>query len=169
MRFTDADVHFMTGMIGHHAQALVMSDLAPSHGASPAVQTLAARIINAQKDEIALMGQWLRDRGQTVPEVHISGVTLPNRVLMGSMHTNLEETRDWNRVATFYARRAQGGVGLMVTGGIAPNPEGGVFAGASGLYSAEDIAHHRIVTDRVHGAGGRWLRSSGSLSPAAPL
>lgn len=76
MRFTDADVHFMTGMIGHHAQALVMSALVPTHGASPAVQTLAARIINAQKDEIALMEQWLRDRGQPVPEVHIDGLNL---------------------------------------------------------------------------------------------
>ncbi|MCA0273238.1 MAG: NADPH-dependent 2,4-dienoyl-CoA reductase [Proteobacteria bacterium] len=82
-------------------------------------------------------------------------VTLPNRVLMGSMHTNLEETGDWNRIAEFYATRARGGVGLMVTGGMAPNPEGGVFQGASGLYSPEDIAHHRIVTDRVHDGGGR--------------
>jgi 2,4-dienoyl-CoA reductase (NADPH2) len=82
-------------------------------------------------------------------------VTLPNRVLMGSMHTGLEETRDWNRVATFYAERAEGGVGLMVTGGMAPNREGGVFPGAAGLFGANDIANHRIVTDRVHGAGGR--------------
>ena len=82
-------------------------------------------------------------------------VTLPNRVLMGSMHTNLEETKDWNRVAEFYAERARGGVGLMVTGGMAPNREGGVFPGASGLYTAEDMANQRIVTDRVHQAGGR--------------
>ena len=74
--FTDADVHFMTGMIGHHAQALVMSAMAPTHGANAEVQTLAARIINAQKDEIATMQQWLRDRGQPVPEVHIAGTTL---------------------------------------------------------------------------------------------
>ena len=76
MGFTEADVHFMTGMIGHHAQALVMSAMAPTHGASVAVQTLAARIINAQQDEIATMQQWLRDRGQPVPEVHITGTTL---------------------------------------------------------------------------------------------
>ena len=82
-------------------------------------------------------------------------VVLPNRVLMGSMHTNLEETGDWNRVAEFYATRARGGVGLMVTGGMAPNREGGVFPGAAGLFTAEDIAHHRLVTDRVHDAGGR--------------
>ena len=76
MRFSGADVRFMTGMIGHHAQAIVMSRLAPTHGASPTIQTLAARIINAQEAEIATMQQWLRDRGQTVPEVHIAGTTL---------------------------------------------------------------------------------------------
>ncbi|WP_320176976.1 NADPH-dependent 2,4-dienoyl-CoA reductase [Roseovarius pacificus] len=82
-------------------------------------------------------------------------VTLKNRVLMGSMHTGLEETKDWDRVAEFYATRARGGVGLMVTGGMAPNPEGGVFPGAAGLYTEQDIANHRHVTDRVHDAGGR--------------
>ena len=81
--------------------------------------------------------------------------TLRNRVLMGSMHTGLEETGDWNRVATFYAERAAGGVGLMVTGGMAPNREGGVFPGAAGLFSAQDIANHRVVTDRVHDADGK--------------
>jgi uncharacterized protein (DUF305 family) len=74
--FTDADVDFMTGMIGHHAQALVMSALAPTNGANREVQRLCARIINAQQDEIATMQQWLRDRGQPVPEVHITGTTL---------------------------------------------------------------------------------------------
>ncbi|MDJ0629765.1 MAG: NADPH-dependent 2,4-dienoyl-CoA reductase [Rhodobacter sp.] len=81
--------------------------------------------------------------------------TLANRVLMGSMHTGLEETRDWDRVATFYAERAAGGVALMVTGGMAPNSEGGVFPGAAGLFTDQDIANHRVVTDRVHGAGGK--------------
>ncbi len=80
--------------------------------------------------------------------------TLKNRVLMGSMHTGLEETGDWNRVAEFYATRARGGVGLMVTGGMAPNREGGVFPGAAGLFTDADIQNHRIVTDRVHAAGG---------------
>lgn len=81
--------------------------------------------------------------------------TLKNRVLMGSMHTGLEETGDWSRVAEFYATRARGGVGLMVTGGMAPNREGGVFPGAAGLFTAQDIANHRIVTGRVHDAGGK--------------
>ncbi|GAB5537591.1 MAG: hypothetical protein Rubg2KO_38400 [Rubricoccaceae bacterium] len=75
-RFVQADTDFMTGMIGHHAQALVMSAWAPTNGANPAVQRLAARIINAQQDEIKLMQKWLRDRDQPVPLVHIEGSTL---------------------------------------------------------------------------------------------
>lgn len=81
-------------------------------------------------------------------------VTLKNRVLMGSMHTGLEENKDWNRVAEFYAARARGGVSLMVTGGMAPNREGGVYPGAAGLFTDEDIANHKIVTGRVHDADG---------------
>lgn len=75
MRFTEADVRFMTDMIHHHAQAVVMGGLAPTHGASPSIQTLAARIINSQADEIAMMERWLRDRGLPVPEAHLE---LPN-------------------------------------------------------------------------------------------
>ena len=81
--------------------------------------------------------------------------TLKNRVLMGSMHTGLEETKDWNRVAEFYAARARGGVGLMVTGGIGPNLEGSVLPGAAMMVSDQDVANHRIVTDRVHEADGK--------------
>ncbi|UWQ63071.1 NADPH-dependent 2,4-dienoyl-CoA reductase [Leisingera caerulea] len=81
--------------------------------------------------------------------------TLKNRVLMGSMHTGLEETGDWNRVAEFYAARARGGVALMVTGGIGPNMEGSVLPGASMMTSAKDVENHSVVTDRVHEAGGR--------------
>ena len=69
--FHDADVHFMTAMIGHHAQALVMAGFAPENGAGPTIRTLCARIVNAQQDEIALMQRWLRERGLPVPEVHV--------------------------------------------------------------------------------------------------
>jgi 2,4-dienoyl-CoA reductase (NADPH2) len=81
--------------------------------------------------------------------------TLKNRVLMGSMHTGLEETKDWNRVAEFYAERARGEVGLMVTGGIGPNLEGSVLPGASMMTTDADIENHSIVTKRVHDAGGK--------------
>ncbi len=66
--YTPADVAFMTGMIGHHAQAVVMSRWVPTHGADPAVRILASRIINSQQDEIATMQRWLRDRNQPVPD-----------------------------------------------------------------------------------------------------
>ncbi|MEJ1999724.1 MAG: FAD-dependent oxidoreductase, partial [Maritimibacter sp.] len=81
--------------------------------------------------------------------------TLKNRVLMGSMHTGLEERGDWDRVAEYYAARARGGAGLIVTGGIAPNPEGAVAPGASGMYGPDDVANHKIITDRVHAEGGK--------------
>lgn len=81
--------------------------------------------------------------------------TLRNRALMGSMHTGLEERGDWQRVAAYYAERARGGAGLIVTGGIAPNPEGAVFAGATGMMNDEDVANHRIITERVHTEGGK--------------
>jgi len=76
MSFTEADVRFMTGMIGHHAQALIMARMAPQNGASPRIQRLAARIINSQKDEIKSMQTWLERRDQPVPEVHIDGLSL---------------------------------------------------------------------------------------------
>jgi len=81
--------------------------------------------------------------------------TLPNRFLMGSMHTGLEEAGDWDKVAAYYAERAAGGVALMVTGGMAPNIEGGVLPGASGLFTDQDIENHRIVTKRTHEEGGK--------------
>ncbi|MCP1167464.1 NADPH-dependent 2,4-dienoyl-CoA reductase [Limimaricola litoreus] len=87
--------------------------------------------------------------------ITLGPLSLPNRVLMGSMHTGLEETGDWDRVSTFYATRARGGVGLMVTGGMAPNREGGVYPGAAGLFTQDDIANHGRVTRAVHEAGGR--------------
>lgn len=76
MNFTQADIDFMYGMIPHHAQALIMSRLAPENNASPSIQILAARIINAQGDEIELMKKWLRDRDQPVPEIHIDGLEM---------------------------------------------------------------------------------------------
>ena len=90
---------------------------------------------------------------QMMRPLDLGHVVLKNRVMMGSMHTGLEEVGDWGRVAAFYTARAT--AGLIVTGGMAPNREGGVFPGAAGLYSDTDIAHHRHVTDAVHAAGGR--------------
>ena len=68
--YTEADVAFMTNMIGHHSQAIHISGWAPTHGASPAVRRLAERIINAQQDEIVTMKQWLVDRQKPMPDEH---------------------------------------------------------------------------------------------------
>ena len=73
--YTEADVHFMSAMIGHHAQALEMAALAPTHGANPSVRTLAERIINGQQDEIVTMQQWLRARRKPVPEPAPNGTS----------------------------------------------------------------------------------------------
>ena len=82
--------------------------------------------------------------------------TLKNRVLMGSMHLGLEEAPNgFERMAAFYAERVRGGVGLIVTGGIAPNGEGGVHSGAAQMTTEKDVENHRIVTDRVHADGGK--------------
>ncbi|MEE4124235.1 NADPH-dependent 2,4-dienoyl-CoA reductase [Pseudomonas viridiflava] len=82
--------------------------------------------------------------------------TLRNRSLMGSMHTGLEEKPGgFERMAAYFAERAQGGVGLMVTGGIAPNEEGGVYEGAAKLTTQEEALQHRVVTQAVHEAGGK--------------
>jgi len=82
--------------------------------------------------------------------------TLANRVLMGSMHTGLEEASDgFARMAEFYAERARGGVGLIVTGGIAPNFAGRVEPRASQLSFPWQVARHRIITEAVHAAGGK--------------
>ncbi|MCV6603706.1 MAG: NADPH-dependent 2,4-dienoyl-CoA reductase, partial [Porticoccaceae bacterium] len=81
---------------------------------------------------------------------------LKNRVLMGSMHMGLEEQKGgFEKMAAFYAERARGGVGLIVTGGIAPNAQGVVFQGAAMMASATDVANHSVVTEAVHQAGGK--------------
>jgi len=84
--YTEADVQFMSGMIHHHAQAIAMSKLAPTHGAGSSVRILTERIINAQTDEIRLMQQWLRDRGQPVPEPSPKGMKM---MMNGEEHTML--------------------------------------------------------------------------------
>ncbi len=84
--YTKADIDFMSGMIHHHAQALVMSRLAPTNDAGRDVRVLTERIINAQTDEIALMQQWLRERNQVVPEPNPKGMRM---VMNGVEHDML--------------------------------------------------------------------------------
>ena len=82
--------------------------------------------------------------------------TLKNRTLMGSMHTGLEEKPNgFERMAAYFAERARGGVGLMVTGGIGPNEEGGVYSGAAKLSTPEEAEKHKIVTQPEIGSAER--------------
>ena len=167
--FTEADTHFMTGMIAHHAQALVMSRLAPSNGASPQVRTLAARIINAQQDEIELMQQWLRDREQPVPEIHIEGIVLMVHGAGGhAMHSHMpgmltqEQLEDlaaarganFDRLFLTYMIQHHAGAVHMVdelfgTDGAALDEE--AFKLASGIHvdQVTEIARMEYMLDRL--------------------
>jgi 2,4-dienoyl-CoA reductase (NADPH2) len=83
-------------------------------------------------------------------------VTLRNRIVMGSMHTGLEDrARDYPKLAAYFAERARGGTGLIVTGGIAPNVAGWIGPFAGKLNSRREVARHRLVADAVHAEGGR--------------
>jgi 2,4-dienoyl-CoA reductase (NADPH2) len=82
--------------------------------------------------------------------------TLPNRVIMGSMHTGLEDrAKDAPKLAAYFAERARGGVGLMITGGYAPNRTGWLLPFAGKLSARSEVRRHRLVTDAVHAAGGK--------------
>lgn len=126
--FTTADVQFMTDMIGHHAQALEMARMVPTHGASASVGILAARITNAQQDEIATMQRWLSDRGQPVPEVSETGmVAMPGGghamhhaampgMLSGAQMQQLSEARgeDFDQLfLTFMIQHHRGAVAMV--------------------------------------------------------
>lgn len=112
--------------------------------------------------------------------------SLKNRVLMGSMHTGLEEAKGgYERMAAFYAERARGGVGLIVTGGVSPNLAGRAAPFSAELSRSSQVKHHRRVTDRVHAEGGKialqilhtgryafhpWAVSASSIkSPISPF
>ncbi len=116
----------MTGMISHHAQALVMSGLAPTHGASPVMRILTSRIINAQTDEIAFMQAWLRDRQRHVPEVEVDGLTLTidggpaprmHGMLSDAQMQELAAARgvEWDRVFLTYMIQHHEGAVTMVS------------------------------------------------------
>ena len=103
---------------------------------------------------------------------------LKNRVLMGSMHTGLEEAKNgFERLAAFYEERAEGGVGLIVTGGVAPNSQSLVFPGAIVLNKPSQVDNHKLVTQAVHAADskicmqilhtGRYAYLPDSIAPSA--
>ncbi|WP_033823341.1 NADPH-dependent 2,4-dienoyl-CoA reductase [Kitasatospora sp. MBT63] len=93
---------------------------------------------------------------QLLSPLDLGFTTLPNRVVMGSMHVGLEEAEGgFERMAAFYAERARGGVGLIVTGGIAPNEAGRPWSGGAKLTTAAEADEHRVITAAVHREGGR--------------
>lgn len=113
-----------------------------------------------------------------IPHADGSQTTLRCRVLMGSMHTGLEEKPDGiARMAAFYAERARGGVALIVTGGLSPNAEGNMWAGMRTLANEADAAPHRAITDAVHAHGalvamqllhaGRYAHHDQGVAPSA--
>jgi len=169
--YTTADVQFMQGMIVHHAQAVVMSDWAPTHGASPALATLARRIGLSQRDEIQLMQHWLLDRGLPTPDplhlrsphagpvvdsspMHMPGMDMDSHPMMAGMLTpeqmrQLDQARD----TTFDRLYLQGMIthhegALAMVAQLYAAPGGGEQPEISGL--ANDIdAGQRVEIARM--------------------
>ena len=122
--YTRADVEFMSGMIGHHAQAVVMAGWAGSHGAGTAVRRLAERIVVGQRDEIALMESWLRERNEAVPGTDSSQGGMPGMVhyphvpgmLTAEQLAQLDQARGpaFDRLfLTFMIRHHQGAITMV--------------------------------------------------------
>ena len=141
------DVSFISGMIGHHTQAIVMSRWAPTHGASPSVETLAERIINAQQDEINAMRRWLVDHHQPLPEVSAHGIMMDmngmqHEMAMPGMLTDaqlkqLDEARgkEFDRLfLTFMIQHHQGAVTMV----------NDLFATAG---AAQEVTVYKIASD----------------------
>lgn len=146
-RYTAADVAFMSGMIHHHAQAVLMAGWAESHGASPAVRTLCDRIVVAQRDEIALVQRWLRERHEPVPEGDASHDMMPGmaHAMMPGMLTaeqlaQLDSARgpEFDRLfLTFMIRHHQGAIAMVnqLLGSQGAGEEETVFRFSSDVYA----------------------------------
>jgi uncharacterized protein (DUF305 family) len=145
--YTAADVAFMSGMIHHHAQAVLMAGWAPSHGAGASVRTLCERIVVAQRDEIGLMQRWLRDRNETVPEGDAAHDMMPGmeHVMMPGMLTaeqlaQLDSARgtDFDRLfLRFMIQHHQGAITMVnqLFGSQGGGEEETVFRFASDVYA----------------------------------
>jgi uncharacterized protein (DUF305 family) len=114
--YTRADVEFMSGMIGHHAQAVVMAGWTASHGAGTAVQRLAERIVVGQRDEIALMESWLRERNEAVPGPGVTHNAHMPGMLTAEQLAQLDQARgaEFDRLfLTFMIRHHQGAITMV--------------------------------------------------------
>jgi uncharacterized protein (DUF305 family) len=166
--YTPADVHFIAGMIGHHAQAIQMAKWAPSHGASPSVRVLCERIVVAQTDEIAFAQRWLRERGEFVPPADprghfMQGVDQP--MLMPGMLTpeqmaRLDSARGPEfdrRFLTFMIQHHQGAITmvqqLLAVPGAAQ--DGPIFRFSSDVHADQttEINRMKLMLDNLKGQG----------------
>ena len=154
--YTAADVGFMSGMIGHHAQAVLMAGWAPSHGASPAVRVLCERIVVAQNDEIAFVQRWLREHEEFVPPADPRGHVMPGMdqpMLMPGMLTPDQMTqldaargREFDRLfLTFMIQHHQGAITmvnqLFAAGGGEEEP---VYKMATGVFADQTTEIERM-------------------------
>ena len=167
--YTAADVAFMSGMIHHHAQAVVMAGLAPTHGASPSVRTLCERIVVAQRDEIALMQRWLRDRHEAVPDAdHDMMPGMETMVMMPGMLTAVQLAQldsaqgpEFDRLfLRFMIQHHQGAITMVNQ--LFGSPGGGeqenVFRFASDVYadqSTEIDRMQKMLASLLFGGHGR--------------
>jgi uncharacterized protein (DUF305 family) len=168
-RFTAADVHFMSGMIGHHAQAIDMARLAPTHDASPALLRLTERIINAQQDEIAAMQRWLRDRNQPVPEaravpmMHDGHLMLMPGMLTEAQMRQLDAARgpEFDRLfLTLMIQHHSGAVSMVseLFGSYGAGQDDAVFKIASDInvdQTTEIARMQRMLADLIFGSSSQ--------------
>ncbi|MEP7383212.1 MAG: DUF305 domain-containing protein [Gemmatimonadota bacterium] len=172
MPHTAADVHFMTGMIHHHAQAVLMAGWAVSHNAGPSLQRLAERIGVAQKDEIALMKNWLRGKGEPVPDGTPGPTTMSmngmqHEMLMPGMLTDaqlrqLDSARgdDFDRLfLTFMIQHHQGAITMVdaLFGSEGAGQDEVIFRFASDVYADQTTEIDRMerMLDAIPPSGSR--------------
>jgi uncharacterized protein (DUF305 family) len=154
--YTAADVAFMTGMIGHHAQAVLIAGWAPSHGASRSLRAMCERIVVGQQDEIALMKRWLRDRHQPVPDADASHAMMPGMdqammpmmpgMLTAEQLVQLDQARGpaFDRMfLTFMIQHHKGAI-VMVFGSKGAGEEERVFRFASDVYADQTTEIDRM-------------------------
>jgi len=155
--YTAADVHFVAGMIGHHAQAIQMAGWAPSHGGSASVRTLCERIVVAQNDEIAFAQRWLREHNQFVPPADPRGHVMPGMdhpMLMPGMLTpdqmvqlDAARGREFDRLfLTFMIQHHQGAITMVAQLLAAPGAaqDGPIFR-----FAADVNADQTTEIDRM--------------------
>ena len=154
---TEADVRFMSAMIGHHRQALTMAALAPTNGASPEIRRLAERISAGQEDEIASMEQWLRDRGEPLPEAHHAahGHPMPGMLTEAQMR-DLRQARGPafdRRFLTYMIQHHRGAVSMVkelyATPGAAQDETVFKFADDVGVDQTTEIARMERMLDAL--------------------